>query len=170
MTLATQIAPLPNQLPQVEFHWDFNTEILTGKFISGLPDPVQPRTIELGDAGGSFVTLSLDGRTLAGLEVVVWPEHKTSTDLTPPQPKQQGRLEIQLDEAAQKAGVVELKVELSCEKNGDESMIHLLVGNPRAVDCITLAEHLLAEVDHAGQLAGFWLLAVPPFPPAARHR
>jgi hypothetical protein len=170
MTLATQIAPLQDQLPQMEFHWDFDTEILTGKLAAGLPYPAQPQAIELGDAGGSFVTLSLDGSMLAGLEVVVWPEYKTSTALTPPRPEREGRLEIQLDEAAQKAGVVELKVELSCEKNGDESTIHLVVGDPRAVDSVTLAENLLAEVDAKGRLAGFWLLAVPPFPPTAPHR
>ncbi|UCG87072.1 MAG: hypothetical protein JSW71_00555 [Gemmatimonadota bacterium] len=170
MTLATQIAPLQDQLPKVEYQWDFDTEILTGRFTAGLPDPAQPGTVELGDAGGSFVSLSLDRRVLAGLEVVVWPEHETSTELTPPQAKRQGHLEIQLDEAMQNAGVIELKVELSCEKNGDESVIHLVVGTPRDVDAVTLAENLLAEVDHNGQLAGFWLLAVPPFPSAARHR
>lgn len=170
MTLATRIVPLRSRLPQIEFHWDFETEILTGRFPIVAPPAAESRTIELGDLGGAFVTLGLDAEVLIGLEVVVWPKSEVSSKLTPPQTGRQGRLELQLDEAARKAGVVDLTVELSCEKNDDESTIHLGVGEPREVDCVILAENLFAEVDAEGRLAGFWLLAVPPFPSTGRYR
>lgn len=171
MTLAARIGPLQSRLPQVEFHWDFETEILTARLsIVGPTRASEARTIELGDEGGAFVTLGLDGDIVTGLEVVVWPKCAVSGELAPPPTERRGRMEVQLDEAAWEAGVVDLTVELSCEKNDGGSTIHIGVGDPRQSDCVILAENLWAEVDRSDWLAGFWLLGVPPFPSAARHR
>jgi len=170
MTLVTQIVPLESQLPQVEFQWDFDTEILTGSFPASSAPPQRSCTIEVGGAGGSFVTLVLDGPVLAAIEVAVWPQNETVTELGPPQPQRLGRLEVHPDPEVQAAGMMELKGPLACEKNSDRSTIHLMLGESRDAEPVTLAENLLVEVDSSGRLAGFWLLSVPPFPTAVRHK
>jgi hypothetical protein len=112
----------------------------------------------------------LEGAVLAAIEVAVWPQNATVAELEPPQLRRPGRLEIHPDPAVQAAGVMEIKGPFSCEKNGDKSTIHLMLGDSDTTEPVALAENLLAEVDGSGSLAGFWLLGVPPFPTAARHK
>jgi hypothetical protein len=42
--------------------------------------------------------------------------------------------------------------------------VHLQVGPARPGRAIQVADHLLAEVDDEGVLAGFWLIGVPSVP------
>jgi len=170
MTLVTEVVPLQSSLPRVEFRWDFDTEILSGSLSGANTDGELQGVIEMGGPGGSFMSLGLAGPVITGLEVVVWPQSESVTKLAPPASKQQGQLKIYPDADERTKGVVELKVPLGCEKNSDKSIIHIVVGNPRTVESITVADNLLAEVDSDGHLAGFWLIDVPPFPEAGPHR
>ena len=170
MTLVTEVVPLQSNLPRVEFRWDFDTEILSGRLSGASTDHESQSVIQMGGPGGSFMSLGLAGPVVTGLEVVVWPQSESVTKLAPPASKQQGQLKIYPDADERTKGVVELKVPLGCEKNSDKSIIHIVVGNPRTVESITVADNLLAEVDSDGHLAGFWLIDVPPFPEAGPHR
>jgi len=170
MTLVTEVVPLQSSLPRVEFRWDFDTEILSGRLSGANTDRGLQGVIEMGGPEGSFMSLGLAGPVITGLEVVVWPQSESVTELAPPDSKQQGQLKIYPDADERTTGVVELKVPLGCEKNSDKSIIHIVVGNPRTAESITVADNLLAEVDGDGHLAGFWLIDVPPFPEAGSHR
>jgi hypothetical protein len=107
---------------------------------------------------------------MTGLEVVVWPQSESVTELVPPVSERRGQLKIYPNTEERTTGVVELKVPLGCEKSSNKSIIHIVVGNPRTVESVTVADKLLAEVDSDGHLAGFWLIDVPPFPEAGPHR
>ena len=170
MTLVTEVVPLQSDLPRVEYRWDFDTEILSGRLSGASADPESQGVIEMGGPGGSFVSLGLAGPVMTGLEVVVWPPSESVSELVPPASKRRGHLKIYPNTEERTTGVVELKVPLGCEKSSNKSIIHIVVGNPRTVESVTVADKLLAEVDSDGHLAGFWLIDVPPFPEAGPHR
>ena len=60
--------------------------------------------------------------------------------------------------------VVEVDLPLGVQRSPDESVLHLRVGSGRGREWVALADNLLVEFDPNGELAGFWLLDVPPFP------
>ena len=169
MTLVTEVVPLQSGLPQAEFKWDFDTEILSGR-LSGASDSGAQRVIEMGGPGGSFMSLGLDGPVMTGLEIVVWPQTEAVSELAPPDAQHRGQLKVYPDARERSSGVVELTVPLECERTGDLSVIHLKLGSSRSVESVAVADGLLAEVDDDGHLAGFWLLNVPPFPEPGPHR
>ena len=53
---------------------------------------------------------------------------------------------------------------LSVRTNSNESTFHLRIGATRPVEVVRVADHFFIEVDQAGDVAGFWLTGVPPFP------
>ncbi len=170
MTLVAQVTPLEGGLPRLGFRWDFDTEILTGS-IPGLSQSTEPtRTIELGCADGCFLTLGLAGQVLNGLEVVVWPKGETVVGLEPPIPDMNGRLELTIGGGEHESAIAELQMPLACERSDDKSTIHLRVGDGSGVQRVALAENLIVDIDEIGNLAGFWLTDVPPFPNSGRAK
>jgi hypothetical protein len=157
------VEPLEGPLPRLEYHWDAETEILSGAMdLSG--EHGLTGSIELEDAKGAVVTLDFAGGLMRGIEVVVWPATQTSPTLGPPTPDEVGRFVIPARPSQPGVAVVEVDISLSVEHTPDESTIHLRVGPTRKAKAFQLAENLLMEVGEDGEIAGFWLLAVPPFP------
>jgi hypothetical protein len=58
---------------------------------------------------------------------------------------------------------VEVDTDLAAEVDGARRTYHLRVGAARPVRAVRVARDILVDVDAAGDLAGLWLLAVPPF-------
>jgi hypothetical protein len=170
MTLVAQITPLSGGLPRVGFQWNFDTEILTGSIPGPSTSNEPASTIELGCADGCFLSLGLTGRVLSDLEIVVWPKGETVAGLEPPVPDREGRLEVNAVGNEQEAGVAELQVPLVCERSDDRSTIHLSVGEARGIQRVAIAENLIVDIDSMGNLAGFWLTDVPPFPNPGRSK
>ncbi len=170
MTLVAQVTPIQGGLPRVEFQWNFDTEILAAAMPGPAGSSEPDGTIELGGAGGCFVSLGLAGQVLNGIEVVVWPKGNTVAELKPPETARNGCLVVTADADEHRGGVAELKVPLACERTGDKSTIHLILSNSRRVDSVALAENLIVDLDGDGQLAGFWLMDVPPFPDSGRAK
>lgn len=163
--LSAGIAPLAGPLPSIRFKWDPETEILSGYFDTP-PSGGLTGSIELGGPDGAYTVLDVNGGVLRGLEIVVWPETTTVPGLTPPKVSRQGRLSIPSRASQPGIAAVELEVPLVAEKSEDQSVIHLRVGPKRRVSVVQLADNLLLEVDDHHQVAGFWLLGVPPLPQA----
>jgi len=159
-----QIEPIVGELPRVEFQWDAETEILSGVLQGAKPARGLTGSIELEDAKGAVITLDFQGGVLRALEIVVWPPANTVEGLTPPQPGEQGRLVVPSRPSQPGIAVVEVDLPLGVERSPDESVVHLRVGTGRGRECVALADHLMVEFDQNGDLAGFWLLDVPPFP------
>lgn len=162
--LGGKVAPLDGPLPRFTYHWDTETEILSGVDASLQGERGLTGSIELEDSKGAVVTLDFAGGVMRGLEVVVWPTTRTTPMLGPPAPDDQGRFVIPARPSQPGVAVVEVDIALSVEHTPDESVIHLRVGPRRKAKVYQLGENLLMEVGHDGELAGFWLLAVPPFP------
>lgn len=163
--LGGRLEPWDGALPALTYHWDPETEIL-----SGTADLVGKRgltgSIELEDDRGAVVTLDFASGVLRGIEVVVWPSVQTRDGL--PVPEAAGAAHLVVPQRLSQPGVavVEIDVPLEAETCADESIVHLRVGRGRPVRTVRLAGNLLADLDRAGELAGFWLLEVPAFPTA----
>ncbi len=165
-----KIEPVDGELPRVDFQWDAETEILSGVLQGVKPGRGLTGSIELEDAKGSVITLDFEGGVLRAVEIVVWPPTKTVEGLTPPEPSEEGRLMVPSRPSQPGIAVVEVDLPLAVEQSPDESVMRLRVGSGRAKEWIALANHLIVEFDNDGELAGFWLLAVPPFPEAEGTR
>jgi hypothetical protein len=155
---------LDGPLPRLDFHWDSETEILSGTAADVQGERGLTGSIELEDAKGAVVTLDFTGGIMRGVEVVVWPSVRTEERLTPPTPASQGRFVVPARPSQPGVAVVEVDISLAVESSQDESVMHLRVGPRRPFKVVQLAENLLMEVDNDGELGGFWLLEVPVFP------
>ncbi len=164
MTIATHVLPIDGELPQVGFHWDSKTGILAGTILDSRDRETNSRTVELGGSLGSYVSLNLVNDVLAGVEVVVWPKGDTVDDLEIPDAGRHGQLKVSAAGPGDQPAVVEFQAPITCTRAADESRLHLVLGSPESVEVVALADKLLAELDLSGQLAGLWLVDVPPFP------
>ncbi len=166
--LGGRIEPLEGPLPRLTYHWDAETEILSGTAADFMGERGLTGSIELEDAKGAVVTLDFAGGVMRGVEVVVWPSTQATPTLDPPTAAERGRFVVPARPSQPGVAVVEVDIALSVEHTPDESIIHLRVGPRRNAKTFQLAENLLMEVGNDGEIAGFWLLGVPPFPKGTR--
>lgn len=164
MSLSAQVEPLAGTLPRIAFKWDPETEILSGHFSGGDRSTGLTGTVELEGSDGSFAVLDVAAGVVRGLEVVVWPPVTVVVDLKVPTPKDRGRLSLPARVSQPGIAAIELETSLVAEKSGDQSVIHLRLGPKRKVTTVQLADNLLLDVAGDDEIAGFWLLGVPPFP------
>ena len=167
MGLTAKVVERTGKLPRVNYRWDAETDILTGA-VKGSTRPEQDDgltgSVELEGMDGSFVLLDVAGGSIRGVEVVVWPDVRTVSTLAPPAEVADG--EVMLPTRKSQPGIAALEVDtpLTIETNGSESLFRVRVGVSRKVDVVRVAEGLLVELDERGELAGLWLVGVPPFP------
>ena len=163
MSMDARIEPLSGVLPSVSWRWDPETDILSGAFKGNRKSGGMTGTVELTDAEGSVAVLDVNNGVICGLDVVVWPEVITVSDLQVPVKLTDGR--VVLPSRPSRPGVASLEVDttLSVQTNGTESVFHLQIGPRRPVEGVRTADNFYIEVDHEGGLAGFWLTNVPAF-------
>jgi hypothetical protein len=155
---------LEGPLPHLEYRWDAETEILSGMANAVVGPRGLTGSVELEDAKGAVVTLDFAGGVLRGLEVVVWPTVESVVGLAPPAADEQCRFVVPARPSQPGIAVLEVDVLLSVAASEDESVIHLKVGPRRGRRAVAVADNLLIELDAESEIAGFWLLNVPPFP------
>jgi len=162
--LSAGVQPLNGALPSIAFKWDPETEILSGHFSGADAAGGLTGSVEIGGADGAYVVLDVNRGVLTGLEIAVWPKTTVVAGLQPPEAASQGRLRIPARASQPGIAAVELETSLAAERSEDHSVVHLVVGRKRRVRVVQLADNLLLELDEADQIAGFWLLNVPPLP------
>jgi len=163
MSIEARIEPLSGALPGISWRWDSETDILSGAFKGNRKTGGLTGTVELTDAEGSVAVLDVNNGVICGLDVVVWPEVTTGSDLRVPAKLTDGR--VVLPSRPSRPGVASLEVDttLSVQTNSAESVFHLQIGPKRSVECVRAADNFYIEVDPQGGLAGFWLTNVPAF-------
>ena len=154
-------------VPAVVWHWDDETDILSGGFAPTSTGRGPTAALELTDEEGAIIVLDVVDGVLCGLYIVVWPDIVTDPDLAVPKDALSGRLYI--PEATAELPAIEVDAPLLMATSMDESIIHLRVGAARPTSVVRIADHLLVEMDASHTLAGFWLLEVPPLPPLAEE-
>ena len=163
MSMDARIEPLSGALPSVSWRWDPETDILSGAFKGNRKSGGMTGTVELTDAEGSVAVLDVNNGVICGLDVVVWPEVITVSNLQVPAKLTDGRVVLPSRPSRPGVASVEVDTTLSVQTNGAESVFHLQIGPRRPVEGVRAADNFYIEVDHQGGLAGFWLTNVPAF-------
>jgi hypothetical protein len=160
----TQHPPLRSNLPQVEYRWDKETEILSAKLRSGSVSEGAAGLIEIVGRDGSWVNIDLCAGRVQGVEVAVWPDVRDVKALVPPSRIADEPLHLPMVKGADDMGAVEIETPLLAEADGDKRTIHFALGSAQAARTVRVANQLLVDLDARGRLAGLWLLNVPPQP------
>ena len=161
--MEARVEPLTGALPAIGWRWDPETDILSGGFKGNRKSGGLTGTVELTDAEGSVAVLEVNNGVICGLDVVVWPEVATRTELNVPAQLTDGRVVLPAGGSRSAVSSVEVDTTLSVETNAAESTFHLRIGPRRRVEVVRAADNFYVEVDQQGGLAGFWMTNVPPF-------
>ena len=161
--MEVKIEPLAGTLPSIAWRWDPETDILSGSFKGNRKSGGLTGSVELTDAEGSVAVLDVASGVVCGIDMVVWPEVSTRSEIQVPARLTDGR--VVLASAGSKGGIasVEVDTSLAVETNASESVFHLSIGPRRAIEVVRAADNFYIEVDQQGGLAGFWMTNVPPF-------
>ncbi len=152
------------RVPHISYKWDAETDILTGAIKAGHKKAGGlTGSVELEGSDGSFILLEVAGGAICGVEVVVWPDVRTAT-LAVPATVTEGDVLLPTRRSQPTVAAVEVDTALTIDTNAAESVFHVRLGPARHADVVRVADGLLVEVDEDGELAGLWLLDVPPFP------
>jgi hypothetical protein len=161
--LEATVEPLGGGLPSISWRWDPETDILSGAFKGNRKSGGLTGTVELTDAEGSVVVLDVNNGVICGIDVVVWPEVSTRSDIQVPARLTDGRVVLPSGGSRAAVASVEVDTTLSVETNSSESVFHLRIGPRRSVEVVRAADNFYVEMDQQGGLAGLWMTNVPPF-------
>lgn len=167
MGLGARIVERNGELPRMQYKWDAETDILTGAIHGNAKkDGAAGLTgsVELEGSDGSFILLDVVGGAIRGVEVVVWPDVRTTASLHAPTDVKDGDVALPTRRSQPQIAAVEVDATITIETNPNESTFHVRVGAARRLDVVKVAEGLLVEVDDKSELAGLWLTGVPSFP------
>ena len=168
MGLAATIVERKGKAPKFTYRWDAETDILTGAIKGAAKDEAADAgltgSIELEGVDGSFVLLDISGGSIRGVEVVVWPDVRTVASLAPPAEISDADVHLPNRRSQPSISAIEVDTPLTIETNGAETVFRVRVGVSRKVETVRVAEGLLVELDEKKELAGLWLVGVPPFP------
>ena len=164
MKIPIQVEPAADGTPTVEYRWDPDTEILSAQLRPRATGSGDSGSVEVEGADGSWLILDVASGRINGIEVAVWPDVRTRNALRPPGTVTDGTVVVQ--QRKTKGGVTALEVEtpVSAETDESERVFHFTLGKPKATRTVRFAKDLLVDVDSSNNLAGLWLLNVPPFP------
>jgi hypothetical protein len=161
--MEARVEPLGGALPSIAWRWDPETDILSGSFKGNRKSGGLTGTVELTDAEGSVAVLDVNNGVICGIDVVVWPEVSTRSDIQVPAQLTDGRVVLPSGGSRSAVASVEVDTSLSVQTNSSESVFHLRIGPRRPVEVVRTADNFYIEVDQQGALAGFWMTNVPPF-------
>lgn len=168
MGLPAKVVERKGKPPRMSYKWDAETDILTGAVKGGARDDEKDGgltgSVELEGVDGSFVLLDVSGGSIRGVEVVVWPDVRTVSSLAPPAQVAEADVVLPNRRSQPAVAAVEVDAPLTIETNSAESVFRVRVGVSRKVEVVRIADGLLIELDEKNELAGLWLVGVPPFP------
>ena len=164
VNIAVQLEPSDGSPPAVEYRWDADTDILTARLdapgVGGGPSG----SVELESPDGAWLILDVVNGHIAGVEVAVWPDVHKRPDLAPPHAADDAHVSVPMPESGGGAVLVEIETAIHAESDEAERVIHFRLGGRRDVRTVRIARDLLIELDGQSQIAGVWLLNVPPLP------
>lgn len=164
MALEIHVLADAGPVPELRWHWDAETDILSGSIEVAVPTTGYTGTVELNDDEGSIALLDVAGGRLIGLDIVMWPDIMTLPGLAAPVEAPAGHVVIPSRTARRGVTALEFDTTLTVCADPAERTFHLRVGTRRPVEPVRIADRFVAEVDAAQRLAGFWLEDVPPQP------
>lgn len=169
MKIPIQIEPprADGPAPAVEYRWDPDTEILSAQLSPRAGGTGMSGSVELEGADGSWLILDVSAGSINGVEVAVWPDVQKRNSLQPPGTVEDGRVVVPARKAGNGLAAVEIETPMLAEADEAERVFHFVLGKRRQTRTVRFARDLLVDLDGANNLAGLWLLNVPPFPATA---
>ena len=137
---------------------------------SELGDELRERRIhcvEVEGADGSWLILDVSAGCINGVEIAVWPDVRKRNSLKPPGVIEDGHVTVPARKSQPGVAALEVETPLIAEADETERVFHFTLGRPRATRTVRFARDLLLDLDGSNNLAGLWLLNVPPFPSPA---
>src|ERR687897_3232445 len=134
MNIEARIEPLSGALPSISWRWDPETDILSGAFKGTRKAGGLTGTVELTDAEGSVAVLDVNNGVICGIDMVVWPEVSTRSDIQVPAQLTDGRVVLPSGGSRAAVSSVEVDTSLWVETNAMESVFHLRIGPRRPVE------------------------------------
>jgi hypothetical protein len=164
VNIAVQVEPSSGTLPDVDYRWDPDTDILSchlrpcavGEGLSG--------AVELEGKDGSWLILDIASGRINGVEVAVWPDVQKRPALVPPTTLEDARVVVPVRRSEGGVASLEVTTQLIAEADNLERVIHFRLGATRETRTVRLGRDLLIDLDTQSRIAGLWLLNVPPFP------
>ena len=167
MNIAVQVEPAAGAPPEVEYRWDPDTDILTANLRAKAVGEGMSGSVELEGRDGSWLILDVAKGRIHGVEVAVWPDVRKVDTLRPPAEVEFARVSVPTRGKAAGQQSVEVDTALVAEADPAERTIHFRLGPSRSTRTVRVARDLLLDIDGHGEIAGVWLLNVPPFPQQA---
>lgn len=164
MRLALALDPSHASHPPVTFRWDADTDILTAEFAAHDVGPGMTGSVEIEGPDGSWIVLDVRNGGIASIEVAVWPDVKIVDGLAPPAEVVGGVVTVPSRPSQPGVTAVEVNTRVIAEADTSERTVHFRIGAARPSRPVGVADNILLELDDALQIAGIWMLNVPPFP------
>jgi hypothetical protein len=163
VSIAVRVEPAHGTPSDVEYRWDADTDILTANLRARAVSEGASGSVEIEGTDGSWLILDLNGGSIHGVEVAVWPEVRKRSSLAPPAEVTDGRVMVN-DAGGNGIASIEASTALAAEADESERTIHFRLGPTRQTRTVRIARDILIDVDGRNRIAGVWLLGVPPFP------
>jgi hypothetical protein len=164
VSIAVRVEPLDGTPSDVDYRWDTDTDILTANLRAHVASEGASGSVEIEGTDGSWLILDLNGGSVHGVEVAVWPEVRKRSALAPPNEVTEGRIMVGGNDNG--IAAIEMNTALLAEADDGEKTIHFRLGAIRQTKTVRIARDILIDVDGRDRIAGVWLLSVPPFPEA----
>lgn len=165
MNIAVELEPSSGTLPEVQYTWDPDTDILSAQLRPKTKGDGVSGSVEVEGSDGSWLILDVAAGRINGVEVAVWPDVQRLPSLQPPHEVEDARVIVpQQRQVASTMSDLEVDTPIVAESDSHERVIHFRLGSPREARAVRVGRDLLVEVDEDRRIAGVWLLNVPPFP------
>lgn len=164
MKIPIQVEPSGGTASAVEYRWDPDTEILSAQLNPRSAGSGMSGSVELEGADGSWLILDVSAGRINGVEIAVWPDVHKHRSLVPPGKVEDGHVSVPARRSQPDIASFEVETPMLAEADEAERVFHFVLGKRRQTRTVRCARDLLLDVDGSNNLAGLWLLNVPPFP------
>lgn len=163
MKIPIQVEPNADAASAVEYRWDPDTEILSAQLKPRTSGTGMSGSVELEGSDGSWLILDISDGRINGVEVAVWPEVHTRNGLSVPAKVEDGQVTVPARKSQTGLASLEVETLVLAEADADARLFHFRLGKARETRTVRFARDLMLDVDASNNLAGIWLLNVPPF-------
>lgn len=169
MKIPIQVEPSPSgrMTPAVEYRWDPDTEILSAQLSPQVAGKGMSGSVELEGSDGSWLILDVTAGHINSVEVAVWPDVHKRRSLEPPGTVEDAHVMLAARKSQPDVAALEVETPMLAEADEFERVFHFVLGKRRQTRTVRCARDLLVDLDASNNLAGLWLLNVPPFPARA---
>lgn len=164
MKIPIRVEPADGVASAVEYRWDPDTEILSAQLNPRSSGKGMSGSVELEGSDGSWLILDVSSGHINGVEVAVWPDVRKRNSLQPPGTVEDAHVVLPSRKSQPDVASLEVETPLMAEADEAERVFHFTLGKSRPTRTVRFARDLMVDVDGSSNLAGLWLLNVPPFP------